>query len=131
MAKSHQLVVQLAGDFFASVDELQTFEDRLRSYLPKTHDLVNHAFDSGTVNLLIETDSPVTVYKIVFRVSTRATQRRMRIAYRTLRGAKFTNLWPRRDPRPFAYGYAPEDDPFAPVSKQKIPKRSPRGTRAI
>jgi len=38
----------------------------------------------------------------------------MRIAYRTMRGSKFTNLWPRRDPRPFEYAYGKGNDPFAP-----------------
>ena len=131
MAKKFQLVVQLAGDYFGSIADLQAFEARLRSYLPKTHDVDGHDLGSGTVNFFVETDFPIAAYKIVHRISTRATERRMRIAYRTMRGKAFTNLWPRRDPRPFAYAYEPADDPFAPVSKRKIPKRSPRGTRAV
>lgn len=63
MAKNFQLVVQLAGDYFDTFDEMVAFEDRLTS-------------------------------------------------------------------RPFEYSYAKGIDPFAPASKRKIPKRSPRGTRA-
>jgi hypothetical protein len=125
----YQLVVQLAEDFFSTTKEIVAFADRLTSYLPKSHVVDGFDKGSGTVNFFIETNFPVAAYKIVRRISTRATERRMRIAYRSMRGSTFTNLWPRRDPRPFDYSY--EDDPFAPASKRKIPKRSPRGTRAI
>jgi len=129
--KKYQLVVQLAGDYFTNFDEMVAFEDRLISYLPKTHEVEGHDSGSGTFNFFIETDFPLAAYKIIHRISTRATERRMRIAYRTMRGSKFTNLWPRRDPRPFEYSYDEGYDPFAPAAKRKIPKRSPRGTRAV
>ena len=129
-AKKFQLVVQLAGDYFRSHAELVAFEDRLISYLPKTHEVDGHDVGSGTTNFFINTDFPLAAYKIIHRISTRATERRMRIAHRTRRGSTFTNLWPRRDPRPFKYMYGAGEDPFAPASKRKIPKRSPRGTRA-
>ncbi|MCX5745854.1 MAG: hypothetical protein NT062_25540 [Proteobacteria bacterium] len=129
-SKKYQLVVQLAGDYFASFDAMIAFERRLAAYLPKTHVVDGHDTGAGTTNIFIDTDSPVAAYKIVRRISTRATERRMRIAYRSARGSKFTNLWPRRDPRPFDYAYADGFDPFAPAAKRKIPKRSPRGTRA-
>lgn len=128
--KKHQLVVQLAGDYFETFDEMVAFEDRLIAYLPKSHEVDGHDSGAGTFNFFIETDFPLAAYKIILRISTRATQRRMRIAYRSMRGSKFTNLWPRRDPRPFDYSYAKGIDPFAPASKRKIPKRSPPGTRA-
>lgn len=130
-SKKYQLVVQLAGDYFKTHAEMVAFEDRLISYLPNTHELEGHDSGSGAFNFFIETDFPVAVYKIIHRISTRATERRMRVAYRPVRGKTFTNLWPRRDPRPFDYGYEPDEDPFAPAAKRKIPKRSPRGTRAV
>jgi hypothetical protein len=128
--KTFQLVVQLAGDYFKSHDDLVAFEDRLRSYLPNTCDVDGHDVGSGTVNFFIETDFPVAAFETVHRISTRASLRRMRIAYRSMRGDTFTNMWPRRDPRPFNYAYEPGEDPFAPASKRKIPKRSPRGMPA-
>ena len=128
-AKKFQLVVQLAGDYFKTFDDMVAFEDRLIAYLPKTHVVDGHDAGAGTFNFFIETDFPLAAFKVIKRISTRATERRMRIAYRKMRGATFTNLWPRRDPRPFDYEY--EDDPFAPAAKRKIPKRSPRGTRAV
>lgn len=130
MAKKFQLVVQLAGDFFQTHVAMVAFEDRLIAYLPKTHEVDGHDSGAGTFNFFIETDFPLAAYKVIHRISTRATQRRMRIAYRPIRGKTFTNLWPRRDPRPFDYEYADGVDPFAPAAKRKIPKRSPRGTRA-
>jgi hypothetical protein len=105
--KKLQVVVQLAGDYFASHEDLVAFEDRLRAALPRTHELEGHDTGSGTTNFFIETNSPLA-----------------------LQGSTFTNLWPRRDPRPFSYSYPDGEDPFAPASKRVIPKRSPRGSRA-
>ena len=131
-AKKFQLVIQLAGDYFASHDELVAFEDRLRATLPRTCDVDGHDTGSGTTNFFVYTAFPEAAYKLVrARIATRAMERRLRIAYRPVRGETFTNLWPRRDPRPFDYHYAAGEDPFSPVSKRSIPKRSPRGTRAI
>ena len=129
-AKKYQLVVQLAGDYFKTFDAMVAFEDRLIAYLPKTHVVDGHDAGAGTFNFFIETDFPLAAFKVIKRISTRATERRMRIAYRKMRGATFTNLWPRRDPRPFDYEYE-DHDPFAAAAKRKIPKRSPRGTRAV
>lgn len=130
-AKKYQLVVQLAGDYFKTFDDMVAFEDRLIAYLPKTHEVDGHDAGAGTFNFFIETDFRLAAFKVIKRISTRATERRMRIAYRTRRGTTFTNLWPRRDPRPFDYEYEDGEDPFAPAAKRKIPKRSPRGTRAV
>ncbi|MEO8700942.1 MAG: hypothetical protein ABI867_12915 [Kofleriaceae bacterium] len=130
MAKKYQLVVQLAGDYFARRIDLVAFENRLIGCLPKSHDVDGYDTGSGTTNFFIETDFPVAAFKAIRTTTTRATERRMRIAYRPIRGSRFTNLWPRRDPRPFEYAYAAGTDPFAPASKRAIPKRSPRGTRA-
>jgi hypothetical protein len=127
----YELIVQLAGDFFASMAELQAFETRLISYLPRTHHLTKRELHTSAVNFHLDTDFPVAAYKLVRRISIQATQRRMRIAYRAITGKTFTNLWPRRDPRAFALAYTDDNDPFAPASKRKLPKRSPRGTRAI
>jgi hypothetical protein len=127
----YELVVQLAGDFFPSIAAVQAFEDRLVSYLPKTQHLTKRELGTSAVSFTIETDFPVASYKLVRRISTRAVERRMRIAYRAANAKTFTNLWPRRDPRPFAFAYTDTTDPFAAASKRKIPKRSARGTRAI
>lgn len=127
----YQLVIQFAQTYFASHAALVEFEDRLIATLPRTHSVDGHDIGSGTTNFFVDTDNPEAAYKIVlYRLATNAMRRKLRIAYRSARGSKFTNLWPRRDPRPFAYWYAEGEDPFAPASKRKIPKRSPRGTRA-
>lgn len=127
---NYQLVVQFPETFFASHPELVAFEDRLRSSLPSTCDVDGHDIGSGTVNFFIYTAYPLAAYKILLRISTRATQAKMRIAYRATEGSTFTNLWPRRDPRPFKYWYDEAENPFARGAKRVIPKRSPRGVRA-
>ena len=128
---THQVVVQFPQRFFPSHAAMIAFEDRLIAYLPKTHVVDGHDVGSGTINFFIETRFPLAAYKIVYRVVTNAHRRHMRIAYRALRGSTFTTVWPRRDPRPFDYFYEDGVDPFSPASKRTIPKRSPRGTRAI
>ena len=126
----YQLVVQFAGDYFPTHDAMVAFEDQLIARLPRTCEVDGHDAGAGTFNFFLYTTHPVAAYQKVYRFTTRAMQRRMRIAYRAVAGKTFTNLWPRRDPRPFAYLYRKGEDPFSPVSKRKIPKRSPRGTRA-
>jgi len=123
-------VIQFPEELFASHDEVVAFEQRIGSYLPATCELDGHDIGSGTTNFFIYTAYPVAAYKILLRVSTRATQAKMRIAYRSTAGSTFTNLWPRRDPRPFEYMYSADDNPFARGAKRKIPRRSPRGVRA-
>jgi hypothetical protein len=129
--KRYQLVVQFAGDYFATHAAMVAFEDNLIARLPaRTCEVDGHDSGAGTMNFFVYTAFPVAAYQVIYRGTTRAMQRRMRIAYRAANGTKFTNLWPRRDPRPFEYSYEDGFDPFAPASKRAIPKRSPRGTRA-
>src|ERR1700690_2217676 len=85
-AKRYQLVIQLAGDYFPTFDAMIAFEDRLIACLPKTHVVDGHDSGAGTFNFFIETDFPVAAYKIIHRISTRATERRMRTGYPLSRG---------------------------------------------
>ena len=123
-----QLVIQFPSDFFSTHDALVAFEDRLIASMPRTCTVDGHDLGSGTINFFVYTPYPEAAHR-AFRkyLGTNAVERRLRIAYRSTRGDTFTNLWPRRDPRPFAYSYAPADDPFARGAKRVIPKRAPRG----
>lgn len=124
---AYQLVIQFPEDFFASHDALMGFEQRLAASLGKNHDVDGHDIGSGTVNFFVYTQKPEAAHRR-FRtyLGTRAVERRLRIAYREVEGETFTNLWPRRDPRPFRYAYAADQDPFARGATRVIPKRRPR-----
>lgn len=121
----YQLVIQFPHDFFASHDELIAFEDRLIGCMPRTCVVDGHDIGSGTVNFFVHTTAPLAAHR-AFRkyLGTRKLESRLRIAYRELDGEAFTNLWPRRDPRPFHYLYPEGSDPFARGAKRVIPKRS-------
>lgn len=126
------LVFQFAQDQFPRFDDLVAFEDRLRATLPKTHEVDGHDVGAGTVNFFVFTDSPVAAHTVFRRrMATRALEKRLRVSFRPSRGAAFQNLWPRRDPRPFALWYDAADDPFSPASKRKIPKRSKPGVSKV
>ncbi|MBK6695332.1 MAG: hypothetical protein IPG50_24440 [Myxococcales bacterium] len=125
MAHAFQLVIQFPQDCFAKQDDLEAFAARLAASLPRTCDLDGYDVGSGTVNFFVYTDAPEAAHR-AFRkyLGTRAVEKRLRIAYRSTKGEAFTNLWPRRDPRPFSYWYDTANDPFARGAKRVIPKRS-------
>lgn len=130
-ADRYQLVVQFAQRHFPSHTDVVAFEDQLRAILPRTCEVDGHDVGSGTINFFVYTAHPVAAYQTIYRrATTRASQPLLRIAYRATDGEEFTNLWPRRDPRPFQYSYASGEDPFARGARRAIPKRSPRGVRA-
>lgn len=119
-----QLVIQFPEELFTSHDELVAFEDRLIACMPRTCEVDGHDIGSGTVNFFVHTSAPVAAHA-TFRkyLGTRKLESRLRVAYRELDGETFTNLWPRRDPRPFRLVYGQDDDPFARGAKRVIPKR--------
>ncbi len=125
----YQLVIQFPGDFFAAHQDLVAFEERLIASLPRTCTVDGHDVGAETVNFFVHTGAPEAAHR-AFRkyLGTNAIERKVRIAYRELDGTAFTNLWPRRDPRPFAYTYEEGANPFARGAKRSIPKRSPRAT---
>lgn len=122
-----QLVFQFPERAFPTRDEIVAFEDRLRASLPRTCEVDGFDVGSGTVNFFVYTSAPASAHR-AFRehLGTRAIERHLRIAYRDVDGETFTNLWPRRDPRPFRFAYPPSEDPFARGAMRVIPKRSPR-----
>lgn len=120
----YQVVFQFPEGFFTSHDELIAFEDRLIACMPRTCEVDGHDLGSGTVNFFVHTSAPVAAHR-TFRkyLGTRKLESRLRVAFRELDGETFTNLWPRRDPRPFQIVYGEGDDPFARGAKRVIPKR--------
>ncbi|MDM5065599.1 hypothetical protein OB934_22870 [Aeromonas salmonicida] len=123
--KAYQLVIQFPQDFFTSFDAMVGFEEKLIASMPKTCDVDGHDVGSGTINFFIYTNYPGAAHRAFRRyLSTNAVERKLRIAYRSVEGDEFTNMWPRRDPRPFKYMYDEDENPFARGAKRVIPKRS-------
>jgi hypothetical protein len=122
------LILQFPERYFASHDDLVAFEDRLIASMPRGCSVDGHDIGSGTTNFFVLTDAPLAAHK-AFRkyLGTRAAERNLRISYREVAGTAFVNLWPFRDPRPFAISYPKGVDPFSAASKRAIPKRSPPG----
>jgi hypothetical protein len=118
--KLYQLVIQFPQDFFDSFDAMIAFEDQLIRCMPRTCLVDGHDIGAGTINFFVHTPAPLAAHR-TFRkyLGTRVVERRLRIAYRPLDGDEFTNLWPRRDPRPFLNHYPPHQDPFTPRSKRQ------------
>lgn len=131
-AERYLLVFQFPEPFFASHEAVAEFEGRLRASLPRTHDVDGHDVGSGTVNFFVFTNSPVAAHT-AFRkhLGTRALERKLRVSYREVDGEAFSNLWPRRDARPFEIAYAAGVDPFSAASKRTIPKRSKPGVSKV
>ena len=125
-APRYQMVIQFPETFFETFDDMIAFEDRLIACLPKTCEVDGHDVGSGTINFFVETSAPLAAHRTFRRyLGTRKVESKLRIAYRALGSETFENLWPRRDPRPFAVSYGPGEDPFARGAKRVIPKRSP------
>jgi hypothetical protein len=127
----YQLVIQFPSSFFDTFDAMIAFEDRLIRCMPRTCEVDGHDIGSGTTNFFIRTPAPLSAHRAFCKyLGTRNVMRQLRIAYRPLDGEDFTNIWPRRDPRPFLCLYPPDQNPFAPASKRQIPKRTPRAPAA-
>jgi hypothetical protein len=122
------LVIQFPQRFFASHDDLVAFEDRLIASLPKTCAVDGHDIGSGTTNFFVYAAAPLAAHKHFRKyLGTNKVEKNVRVSYREVDGEAFTNLWPFRDPRPFAVSYPAGVDPFSAASKRSIPKRSPPG----
>lgn len=103
-SKRYQFVLQLPESFFSSFDEIVAFEDRLIQSLPRTHIVDGHDIGAGTVNFFVYTDSPQAVFRNFRKyMGTNKVERKLRAAYRPVDGDTFTNVWPKRDTRPFSY----------------------------
>lgn len=102
----YQLVIQFPGTYFSSLEEVHAFEDRLIACMPRTCDVDGHDAGSGTVNFFVYTGYPDAAF-LAFRkyLGTNPVEKAVRVAFRDVAGEDFTNLWPKRDARPFHYWY--------------------------
>jgi hypothetical protein len=104
--KRYQLVFQFPDDFFASLDEVRVFENKLSLSLPKTHAVDGYDVGSGTINFFVYTASPEAAFRNFRKyLGTNRVAKKVRVAYRYVDGEAFTLLWPKRGTRPFQYLY--------------------------
>ncbi len=103
---SYQVVIQFPESFFSSIDEVHEFEERLMESLPRTHGVDGHDIGSGTVNFFIFSDAPKAVLANFRKyLGTNEMERKVRIAFRSVEGEDYKNLWPKRDEREFKLWY--------------------------
>ena len=122
------LIIQFPESFFASIDDVLSFEHQLNTAMPKTCDVDGHDVGSGTTNFFVFTNAPLAAFKNFRKyLGTNKVEKNLRVSYREVDGEAYTNLWPFRDSRPFAVLYPEGVDPFSAQSKRSIPKRSPPG----
>ena len=125
---SYLLVIQFPDTFFASHEDLVAFEEQLIDTMPRTCAVDGHDIGSGTTNFFVYTNAPLAAFERFRKyLGTNKVEKKLRVSYREVEGEAFTNLWPYRDPRPFAITYPEGVDPFSAASKRCIPKRNPPG----
>ena len=104
--KEFQVVIQFPESFFEHANAITEFEHRLMESLPATHDVDGYDVGMGTVNYFIYSDAPQAVLRNFRKyLGTNKVEKKVRIAYRSVEGDVFTNLWPKRDEREFDYSY--------------------------
>lgn len=124
----YQLIFQFPDTFFETHNDLVAFEDKMIALMPRTCDVDGHDIGSGTINFFVLTDSPLAAFKHFRKYLGRnKVMKNLRVSYREADGEAYINLWPFRDPRPFAVEYPEGIDPFSAASIRGIPKRSPPG----
>ncbi len=102
----YQVVIQFPDNYFESWDEMVKFEDRLINCMPRTCAVDGHDAGSGTINFFIYTSYPNAAF-LAFRkyLGINKVMKKIRVAFRDENKEDFTNLWPKRDQRPFGYWY--------------------------
>jgi hypothetical protein len=127
------LVIQFSDKHFRDLGEITVFEGRLTAALPRTCKVDGHDIGSGATNFFVFTRSPFAAHRSFRKhLGTRALERRVRVAFRAEgKNGYWLNLWPFRDARPFALTYDKGFDPFNPMSKRKIRKRSKPGVSKL
>jgi hypothetical protein len=100
------VVFQLPENFFASIDDMHAFEQKMMNSWPKTCQHDGHDIGNGSINFFVFTAFPQAAF-LAFRkyLGTNKVEKKLRVAYRLRDGVEYTNIWPKRDVRPFALIY--------------------------
>lgn len=74
--------------------------------MPRTQTYDGYDTGSGTTNFIIYSNTPNAVVANFRKyIGTNKVEKKVRIAYRSVDADVWTNLWPKRDIRPFEYTY--------------------------
>ena len=103
----YQVVIQFPATFFPDQTSIEAFGERIAECMPRTHEYDGFDHGSGTTNYFLYSNTPNAILTN-FRKSlgTNKVEKKVRIAYRSVDHDIWTNLWPKRDIRPFDYSYA-------------------------
>jgi hypothetical protein len=90
-----QLVLQFPAETLKEFDELVAFEDVLAELLGRSCLVDGHDFGSGQMNIFVHTDEPAKAFDTIKKsANARPRLRKLRAAFRPMRGENYTILWP-------------------------------------
>ena len=102
----YQVVIQFPATFFPDQASIEAFGERIAECMPRTHEYDGFDQGSGTTNYFLYSNTPNAILTNFRKyLGTNKVEKKVRIAYRSVDHDIWTNLWPKRDIRPFDYGY--------------------------
>ena len=102
----YQVVIQFPATFFPDQTSIEAFGERIAECMPRTHEYDGYDTGSGTTNFIIYSNTPNAVLANFRKyIGTNKVEKKVRIAYRSVDADVWTNLWPKRDIRPFEHTY--------------------------
>lgn len=103
----YQVVIQFPATFFPDQTSIEAFGERIAECMPRTHEYDGFDQGSGTTNYFLYSNTPNAILTNFRKyLGTNKVEKKVRIAYRSVDHDIWTNLWPKRDIRPFDYSYA-------------------------
>lgn len=103
----YQVVIQFPATFFPDQTSIEAFGERIAECMPRTHEYDGFDHGSGTTNYFLYSNTPNAILTNFRKyLGTNKVEKKVRIAYRSVDHDIWTNLWPKRDIRPFDYSYA-------------------------
>ena len=103
----YQVVIQFPATFFTDQTSIEAFGERIAECMPRTHEYDGFDHGSGTTNYFLYSNTPNAILTNFRKyLGTNKVEKKVRIAYRSVDHEIWTNLWPKRDIRPFDYSYA-------------------------
>ena len=97
-----QLIIQLPGDASADLDTLVALEEELMGRLGPGAEVDGHDIGACQGNIFVLTDSPADTFAHIRPLLLQNGLLGVaRVAYRNLKGGKFTVLWPESFPGQF------------------------------
>jgi len=102
----YQVVIQFPATFFPDQTSIEAFGERIAECMPRTHEYDGFDHGSGTTNYFLYSNTPNAILTNFRKyLGTNKVEKKVRIAYRSVDHDIWTNLWPKRDIRPFDYSY--------------------------